>query len=195
MTVKEITGQPCSGKSSYIAKEVIISNEIQAYKMESLTKILIFFHGIYYLGYRRSRVLLLWSLKEKAPIFFRINIFRNAVSKFGIFKNLYRSTPKGLSTIVDEGLSHLPFLFLKTNTKDILDFISDELREISVNFLISPGYDVILDRLIRRGHKRLQFLTITSFTERNMEFEKMLLDSYPNLCGKFKVFEYVENIR
>ena len=43
MTVKEITGQPCSGKSSYIAKEVIISNEIQAYKMENLTKILIFF--------------------------------------------------------------------------------------------------------------------------------------------------------
>ena len=194
MNVKEITGQPCCGKSSYIAKEARINNKIESYKVDIPKKILIFFHGINYLGYRRSKVLLLWSLKEKVPIFFRINIFRNAVSKFGIFNELYKSNPKHHSKIVDEGLSHLPFLFLKTHTKDVLDFISYELREISVNFLKSPGHEILQGRLMRRGHKRLQFITITSFVERNTEIEEVLLDSYPDLCNEFKVFEYAENI-
>ena len=41
--------------------------------------------GINFLGLTRAKILFYWSLDEDAPIYFKMNIFRNAVSKFGIF--------------------------------------------------------------------------------------------------------------
>ena len=145
MTFIEITGQPCAGKSSFIAQEVIIDKEIHIYEQGYLIKIFNFFSGIKYLGFQRTKVLLSWSLKENASLFFRINVFRNAVLKFGIFQNLNTSTVEGSKRyLVDEGLSHLPFLFLNTETQQVVDFISDELRRVNVRFLKSPGYDLSL---------------------------------------------------
>ena len=148
-----------------------------------------FFAGIKYLGFQRTKVLLSWSLKENVSLFFRINIFCNAVLKFGIFQNLNKSTLESSPRcLVDEGLSHLPFLFLKTDTNQIVDFITDELRRVNVQFLKSPGYDAIQNRLVKRGHKRLKFLSVTYFTERNQEIEDILLNLYPNLCKELKFF-------
>ena len=196
MNFIEITGQPCAGKSSFIAQEVMIGKEIHIYEQRYLIKMFSFFAGIKYLGFQRTKVLLSWSLKENASLFFRINVFRNAVLKFGISQNLNTSTLESLPRcLVDEGLSHLSFLFLNTDTQQVVDFISDELRRVNVQFLKSPGYDVIQNRLVSRGHKRLKFLSVAYFTERNQEIEDILLNLYPNLCEELKVFEYVGNIR
>jgi len=196
MTFIEITGQPCAGKSSFIAQEVKINKEILIYDQGYFIKMSNFFSGIKYLGFKRTKVLLSWSLKENAPLFFRINIFFNAVLKFRFFQNLDTSTEEIISRyLVDEGLSHLPFLFLNTDTQQVVDFICDELKGVNVQFLKSPGYDVIQDRLVSRGHKRLKFLSVTYFAERNKNIEDILLNLYPNLCKELKVFEYVENIR
>ena len=196
MTFLEIIGQPCTGKSSFIAQEVMINKEICIYEQGYLIKMFSFFSGIKYLGFQRIKVLFFWSLKENASLFFRINVFRNAVLKFGIFQNLNTSTVEGPTRyLVDEGLSHLPFLFLNTETQQVVDFISDELRRVNVQFLKSPGYDVIQGRLVSRGHKRLKFLSVTCFTERNKEIEDILLNLYPNLCEELKVSEYVGNIQ
>ena len=189
MTFIEITGQPCAGKSSFIAQEVMIGKEIHIYEQTHLIKMFSLFAGIKYLGFQRTKVLLSWSLKENASFFFRINVFRNAVLKFGIFQNLNTSTLEGSSRyLVDEGLSHLSFLFLNTDTQQVVDFISDELRRVNVQFLKSPGYDVIQDRLVSRDHKRLKFLSVTCFAERNQEIEDILLNLYPNLCKELNFF-------
>jgi len=188
MTFIEITGQPCAGKSSFIVQEVMIGKETHVYEQTYLIKMFSFFVGIKYLGFQRTKVLLSWSLKENASLFFRINVFRNAVLKFGIFQNLSTSSlDDSTRCLVDEGLSHLSFLFLNTDTQQVVDFISDELRRINVQFLKSPGHDVIQDRLLRRGHKRLKFVSVTCFAERNQEIEDVLLNLYPNLCKELTI--------
>ena len=195
MTFIEITGQPCSGKSSFISQEITNMKTYAAYKMSNLKKLFIFFYGLKYLGFQRSKTLYSWSAKESAPFFFQINIFRNAVSKFGIFQDLCRAKADfDKLKIVDEGLSHIPFLFLNTDTEQVVDFISDELRRVNVKFLKSPGSDVIRERLRNRGHKRLKFLSVDIFIKRNNEIENILLNLYPALSEELKVFEYVENI-
>ena len=196
MTFIEITGQPCAGKSSFIEQEVMIDRKICKYEHGFLTKMLNFFVGIKYLGLKRSKVLLSWSLKENASLFFRINVFRNAVLKFGIFQNLNSSTLEILPRyLVDEGLSHLPFLFLNSDTQQVVDFISDELKGVNVKYLKSPGGDVIQDRLAGRGHKRLKYFSVVCFADKNREIEDILLSQYPNLCEELEIVENVGNIQ
>ena len=194
MSFLEITGQPCSGKSSFIAKQAS-DKEAYFFKQGPISKIFSFFSGINFLGPKRVKVLFDWSLIEDAPLYFRINIFRNAVTKFGIFSSLQASTNDyGARLLVDEGISHLPFLFLKTDTSVIVNFITTELQITNVHYLSSPGYDVINNRLLSRGHKRLTFLRLSSFVTRIREIESVLLSQYPNLCKKFRTFEDVTSI-
>ena len=141
------------------------------------------------MGLKRSRVLFSWSLAEEAPFFFRINIFRNAVSRFGIFykMDLLTSANPSKKLIVDEGVSHLPFIFLKTDTLEVVNFISHELNKTNVFFISSPSSKTIKSRLIKRGHKRLTFLSVNFFSERVLEIENVLLSQYHSHCKKFVV--------
>lgn len=179
----EITGQPCAGKSSFIAQEVLCDKNIQKYEQTFFMKMLSFYWGVRYLGLKKSKVLLSWSLRENGSLFFRINIFRNAVLKFGNFQRLTRTNVKNPHKfLVDEGLSHLSFLFLNTDTHEVVDFVSDELKSVQVKLLKSPGHEVIKARLITRGHKRLKFVSLNCFTKRNQDIEDILLNRYPKLC-------------
>ena len=196
MRFVEITGQSCSGKTKFIEDELILNTKFHAYPKNFITKIFNFFVGIRYLGLERTKVLFLWSLNESASLFFRINIFRNAVLKFGNFKNLRTLTQDDLQTyILDEGVSHLPFLFLNTDTLKVVDFISNELSRINVEFLKSPGHEIIKERLTLRGHKRLNFLSISFFTNRNQDIEGALLREYPNLCEDLRIIKNVGDIQ
>ena len=194
MSFIEITGQPCSGKTSFIASEVS-GKKVNFFKLGFFRQIFYFFSGINFLGFSRTKVLFYWSLCEDAPLYFRMNVFRNAASKFGVFSSLQKSINNNVSKfIVDEGVSHLPFLFLKTDTRLIIEFIASELQITDVHYLSSPGYDVIHQRLLARGHKRLKFLYLSSFTTRIGEIEGILLSQYPNLCKKFKIIKDVTSI-
>jgi broad-specificity NMP kinase len=191
MSFIEITGQPCAGKSTILNK---ISQDyvIRHIKNRFPKKILYFLSGINFLGLQRLKILLGWSLAENASSLFKINIFFNCVSKFGIFHQHQKSTKyQDLKIVVDEGISHIPFLFLETDSKIVTNFISDELQMINVYILRSPEQDIIQARLLSRGHKRLQFIALSTFTDRIQEIEKVLLSQYPSLCKKFKVFDDV----
>lgn len=191
MSFIEITGQPCAGKSTILNK---ISQDyvIRHIKNRFPKKILYFFSGINFLGLQRLKILLGWSLAENASSLFKINIFFNCVSKFGIFHQHQKPAKyQDLKIVVDEGISHIPFLFLETDSKIVTNFISDELQMINVYILRSPEQDIIQARLLSRGHKRLQFIALSNFTDRIQEIEKVLLSQYPSLCKKFKVFDDV----
>ena len=186
----EITGQPCSGKSSFVVN-CEANDEFKKLNINLVKKLIYFFKGINSLGLKRSRVLFSWSLAEEAPFFFRINIFLNAVSRFGIFykMNLLTSANPRKKLIVDEGVSHLPFIFLKTDTQEVVNFISHELNKADVFFISAPSTKTIKSRLIKRGHKRLSFLSINFFLERVLEIENILLSQYPSHCKKFVVLK------
>ena len=194
MSFIEITGQPCAGKSTILNKNSS-DNVTRHIKSRFPRKIVYFFSGINFLGFQRLKVLFHWSLAENASFLFKLNIFLNSVSKFGIFYKFQKpAKDKDLSFLVDEGISHIPFLFLETDSKIVINFISNELKMINVYLLRSPEKDIIQSRLSTRGHKRLKFLLLSAFTSRTQEIEKVLLSQYPSSCKKFKVFEDVESI-
>jgi hypothetical protein len=194
MSYTEITGQPCAGKSSFMNREKS-NNEAIVFKQGIARKIFYFLCGLYFLNLSRSKVLFFWSMLEQAPLYFRINIFFNAVSKFGIFFYLQSSSANNHEDIlVDEGISHLPFLFLNSDTIKVVDFISNELQQTNVHYLNSPGSGLIEQRLTIRGHKRLNFLLLSAFVNRINEIEHNLLSEYPKLCKQFKVFEDAASI-
>lgn len=190
MNYVEITGQPCSGKTTFIAGNSGFDFKRQVLCQNSLSRILNFFRGVLYLGIGRLMILLAWSKKEEVSFLFRLNIFRNAVSKFGVFKYLKDEKTDSKSTnVVDEGISHLPFLFQNTHSSLILDFISGELTNIGVIFLKSPGKEELIKRLKKRGHKRLRFLSVDEFVVTNNAIETYLIHRYPHNCRNFRTLD------
>jgi len=101
---------------------------------------------------------------------------------------------KNTKLYVDEGISHLPFLFLKIDTFKVLKFTNKELLKTKVIFLKSSSQLEIKERLQRRGHKRLRYLSLNIFVERNMEIEDFLLKKYPELCKDLRIKENVINV-
>ena len=193
MSFIEITGQPCAGKST-IANKISLDIVVRCIQNRFPKKILYFLLGINFLGLKRSKIIFGWSLAENVSFLFKLNIFFNCVSKFGIFHR-YQNPAKyqDLKIVVDEGISHIPFLFLETDSKIVINFISDELQMINVYILQSPEQDIIQARLLSRGHKRLKFMALSIFAGRIQEIEKVLLSKYPSLCKKFKVFDDVSS--
>jgi len=188
MNISEITGQPCSGKSTYISRLMLNNQDHGTTNVSFVQKFYFFFNGLIYLETFRIRRLLEWSLKEDASIFFKLNIFRNAVSKFGIFNKMHKINKKNIQNfILDESISHLPFLFLETDTSIVVEFILNELQQVNVVFLKSPGKEKIKERLQFRGHKRLRFLSTAYFVSRNDKIEEILIHLYTNICHDFKV--------
>lgn len=188
MNLIEITGQPCSGKTTFLNYYDFDGTKPQIYKQRMGLKLMNFIRGVIYL---RLKIYLLlgWSLKEQGSFTFRINIFRNAVSKFGSFVDLKKNYSREQQTmIVDEGVSHLPFLFQNTKTKDVLRICKTELKSVEVILLPSPGTSIIKDRLKSRGHKRLKYLNLDSFVSRNNDIERLLIDKYTLMSKKFIIF-------
>ena len=112
MNLVEITGQPCSGKSTLLNTYTFDGIKPQVYKQGLFLKVINFMRGLIYLR-SKIRLLLSWSLKEKGSFAFRINIFRNAVSKFGIFVDLKTNyTDSRQTMIVDDIFLHFFFRIL-----------------------------------------------------------------------------------
>ncbi|MEK9779853.1 MAG: hypothetical protein VW894_00030 [Gammaproteobacteria bacterium] len=186
MKIIEISGQPCAGKSTLVTSLYTFNNLDFIYNPGFTRKLINFFKGIKYLGFNRLHTIFIWSLDENASIFFRLNIFRNAVTKFGVFQNLSSLKHSiNCQIFIDEGISHLPFLFPNQQSLEVINFISPELQEIIVWFIESPEEDLLKERLLERGHKRLRFLSISNFLKKNMIIENIILKHYSNLCLDF----------
>ena len=69
-----------------------------------------------------------------------------------------------------------------------------QLKQIQVIFLISLDRNVIKSRMKYRGHKRLRFLPLDDFLDKNNSIEQSLLTKYPDLCSNLIVPEYVEDL-
>lgn len=188
MNYTEVTGQPCAGKTFFLTEQ-IVEGELVINNQGHMENVVKFFTGFKYLGFPRSLKVLRWSLKEELPLLARINVFRNALLKFGFFAGLTEtpSNPNG-KCFVDEGLSHLPFLFLETDPREVVEFISEELNELDVLYLLSTDKAKSRARLLQRGHKRLKYVPLDVFIKKNMKIESDLLGLYPYSCRRFRCF-------
>lgn len=179
----EITGQPCAGKSYLIEEMVAMDVGSRIYRPSIIGKILNFGIGCFYLRFYRTIVLFKWSFHEVLPFLFKCNIFFNAVCKFGCYYRLNsRGHGGGPSWVIDEGVSHLPFLLCSTDCALVVNFIMPELKGLVVRLVVAPNQKVLRTRLISRGHKRLKYVSIDDFLRQNCKVETTIRESYPRVC-------------
>ena len=176
IAVIEITGAPCSGKTSFINnnfvdKAILLSGMPVSY---GIAKRLLFsfFLSFYALATGSISLRQTWWLVKKAgtydeTLFSRLNAFRNSMLKFGyhLFKLMQNTM------LVDEGISHIPFI-LGLSSSDIVEFIKifrNHLEKVEIAFVESPTKEELKARLILRGHKRVRNVSdIESFVEKNI---------------------------
>ena len=185
--VIEISGLPCSGKS-YFCNDI---NGFLNKKHNSLIKVLIFEIEFFMLGLSLLKASELYKffllcLREKAPIRYRIKIFRNIIKKFGVFKKFKNVSSFGY---VDEGISHIPFNFLSGNTVEIINILKPYIELTNVKYIKIDNDLCLRKRLIDRGHARLSFFEIDDFIFLNRKVETVLMSLYPNICLTFEVIE------
>ena len=162
--IMEITGISCIGKSTYISSnnfrtidDLLDPSKIMSYAVylffliKSNTMLSISIYDTFWL--LRS------SMKVRASILTKLNIFRNCLLKFayyGYLNNLQKSIE---DIVIDEGVSHIPFLLQdQVNGDQVIEEFycrfSNQLSCVSV-ICLNANVDTI-ERLMSRGHKRLK---------------------------------------
>lgn len=174
--VIECTGVPCVGKSTFLEfvhksnPELVFSRcdlipgslrkaipVVGRLYAEVKLLVLYLFDGP--LSFRNHWDLLRASLNCNESFFFSLNIFRNVLLKFAVDSYVHKRY-RGEIVFIDEGISHLPFLF-QNSTSDlrIVDGLYARFREIMASNLVlimEAGDADIGNRLANRGHKRLK---------------------------------------
>lgn len=187
--IYEITGLPCSGKSYFC-------NDIDGFlnkKKLSIVKAIFFeikllLLGIFFLKTSTLYAFLILCLHEKAPLTYRLKIFRNIIKKFGVYKKFRYVVTGGY---VDEGISHIPFNLLHSNTAEVINILRPYLSLINVKYIKVNSNTCLRERLTERGHERLVFLDVDEFIHLNRNVEITLLAIYPDFCLTFEVMENV----
>lgn len=154
----EITGPPGCGKTT------LINNHNQGYKVykgfcpDSYTALkrqlisifkIIVLPFTFRLNYTKFKWLLQKTYTYPESFFHKANALRNAFLKFTL-------TPSSEKIIVDEGISHIPFI-LQLSDKDIDEFIvlfSNVLKCKTIVLVSPPDRQELERRLTMRGHKR-----------------------------------------
>ncbi len=186
----EVTGSPGSGKTTFINqsfsdKVVLLGGMPLSY--DTAKRILYsFLLSIYAIATGSISLGQIWWLVKKSAkydetLFARINALRNSMTKFGygFFKAHAAS-----ALIIDEGISHIPFI-LGLENKEITEFIiqfRQHLLKKSIIFIESPPRDLLKNRIITRGHKRVRIAhDAEAFVDRNCriaeQYKKALLDA------------------
>lgn len=159
----EITGPPGSGKTTYIESSFPGANVLLgALPLSYGTARRIFgsfFSAVYSVIFGIIRInqmkwLISRAMRYDETWFCRVNAFRNCMTKFGYA----RFCTKDKSTVVDEGISHIPFV-LGLSSPDIDEFLvlfRQHLQGKKIIFIEAPPKEVLLHRIRTRGHKRVR---------------------------------------
>jgi len=190
----EVTGAPGSGKTTFIKKrfsdEVVLFGGLPLSYGTSKRILYSFFLSVYAIVTGAINLgQVLWLVKKSATydetLFARINALRNSMTKFGY--GFFKTHVKA-ELIVDEGISHIPFI-LDLENKDIGDFLHlfrQHLVKRRIIFIVAPTRDLLRNRIITRGHKRVRTAhDAEAFVDRNCriaeQYKKALLDAGLNV--------------
>jgi hypothetical protein len=175
--ISEITGISCSGKSALVGtlgerENILIFDVGQfissvkkrtvlnrfAVEIINLLNLVMFNNGLLSLSD------VFWLSKEvykvRATFRLKLNILFNCILKFSYHATIRRKGLTGCSCIIDEGISHIPFLLQeqdgwRTMQENFFKRFERQLSQINVIYLDERGVNTI-ERLIFRGHKRLK---------------------------------------
>ena len=184
LKIVEVTGEPCTGKTTFIYRLIkgekirLFSRQWQAAEL-GVTKIpglmrviayelLMLLEGVKTAGLEHSYRFFIAAMALDIPIKWRLNIFRNIIHKYAIYFLAERTKYDGI-LVVDEGISHIPFLFsggLKQLDPTLL-FCFPYHRPWIIK--LTQDLDTIIYRMKKRGHKRIdeQLQDIESFVSEN----------------------------
>ncbi|MBF4280817.1 hypothetical protein EAY27_27455, partial [Vibrio anguillarum] len=154
----EVTGPPCSGKSYYLKGEAHLLSK------NKLSKFYFFWVGGGTLSYSELILLIRLCSQEKVSFIFKLNIFYNALIKFGVF---HKSINNSNNNVVDEGISHLAFNFLEAKYTDLELLVKDRLPLVHVKIIVNIDDNILKERLLSRGHTRLRYYSIDNFLYKN----------------------------
>ena len=181
----ELTGIPCSGKTTELMKirslvgghvcdidwidsQLHISN---FWKLRPLIREVFFFYsGLYALTIPKVVKLLLtlnlsgWSIVRK------LNVFRNILRLFSLNRLIARSSDEIL--ILDEGLTHLHYIFATSDIKcppDILGIFPYIKPQV---IILDCPLEVLKTRLLHRRHDMLKYYSIDDFVSLNLEAQQ-----------------------
>jgi hypothetical protein len=185
----EITGPPGSGKSTFIESQFTGQQVLRGALPLSygtfrrlVGSIVLSFYALVTgsVSFRQTTWLLAKAVRYDETKVARLNALRNCMMKFGYG---YFTSRDGV-TILDEGISHIPFILGLANT-DIDEFVEifeTHLEDKKIVFVAAPPKEILISRLLTRGHKRVRTShDAEAFVERNLGiaayYKRILVDS------------------
>jgi len=175
--VLELTGISAIGKTSYLSTLQGSKGHIKVFdagrfingkgnqsKVERLiTEALNMSHLLFNknvkLSYSDVKWLFSSSFNVRGSVLLKANIFLNCLLKFSYYGAINRSDISGVVCIVDEGISHIPFLLQDqvNSIKTTQEFYFRFKKYLSsLNVICIDGDVNTVERLLLRGHKRLK---------------------------------------
>lgn len=178
-TMVELTGQPCSGKS-FILKKILKQRPIEKHYLNALDLL-----RLKNIKFRELRFLVTYSKRSKRRLIQKLRALISCITKL-----LYSSKYKYNFTIIDEGVSHIPYLLdLKGNDlNQFLEIFASHFEKTLVLYCVA-SQDNIRKRLIKRGHKRIKpddKNALNNFLSLNNEIDK----SYQQILFKSRYMNY-----
>jgi len=154
----EITGEPGVGKSycsGHLADDTYLKYPITD---RILSVVFELFSLPFFLMLVNPKILIYcvkYSFKADHRLLFKLNVFRNVIKKIVFFRLTSFFSSKNF--FVDEGISHLPFLFAITDKDEFITFCTLFSAYLSKLHLVrvSSSNEIIKSRVLARGHKRL----------------------------------------
>jgi len=202
MPLIELTGPPCSGKSTalpallsqfkgvhlddaWVDKQIGISRWPVLIRFV-VREVFLNLRGSTLLGIGRMRLLILAVSQSGWRLQRQINVIRNVVTKFALHELAYKSSEKNL--ILDEGVFHLPFVFATSRVhcpKEVFAFFPFGYPRV---VCIYSEHKTLEERLLSRGHSMLGSNsteeTLCRFVEANIAaqvFQQSFLASIPEI--------------
>ena len=193
--VIEIAGTPCCGKTTCInlnrANEwVLLGGMPVSYGVikRVLCSFLLSLYAVVngLISFKQTCWLVKKALNYDETLFARMNALRNSMTKFGYHFFIQKFN----STLVDEGISQIPFI-LGLESEDIDHFIilfRNQLEKVKIIFIEAPPKKILRARVITRGHKRVRNVKkVEGFVDRNVRIAEYYKKAITNAGFKVSI--------
>ena len=182
----EVTGAPCSGKSTWLKK-----NNISAKSHSYFQKICIVFWVLR--RFKRMEIELpvlihiLWKTENSFKV--KVYVLINVIYKVGVY---YRFKNANSDIVVDEGVVHIAYnIFLNQSDEFICRYIENVLTELLKSshsiIHIDTSLVEIHSRLKIRGHRRLNdikiFISSNDLVGKRIKHKLKSESRYRQVCG------------
>lgn len=199
MNIIEITGSPCSGKSTLLESINILDKNISVRTVYgnpyaknnvfyfNFQKLFFCFWGFYVTSNQLRTFLLGKIYTSESHFIHQLRLVLQTFLKFGRQSYLSKKT-SDKSILLDEGISHIPFnLFLtESEISEYLSLLPEEYKKIKV-YCIFESELLLCARLENRGHKRVanNEMAIKDFIKKNNTVYNLIRIQYKNFFENY----------